>query len=177
MFLTKAEQRAQEKKSEKKAAEDPFNFLVDVRDVSDSGNFDFKHARTLLFLSTLIEKMEVHIHVYTHSILFREMYALHSSFLQRRSYRLLTNPAERRCSSRRTRLRSAYPVHPEEIMVGIHSIREAGASDTFLLFTSFVMSCATVLGGTSGCDAFVRASSRLTTCRSSRIILTPYVLC
>jgi DNA mismatch repair protein MSH6 len=35
MFLTKAERRAQEKKTEKKAAEDPFHFLVDVRDVSD----------------------------------------------------------------------------------------------------------------------------------------------
>ncbi|KAG2143035.1 DNA mismatch repair protein Msh6 [Suillus clintonianus] len=32
MFLTKAEQRAQEKKNEKKATEDPFFFLVDVRD-------------------------------------------------------------------------------------------------------------------------------------------------
>lgn len=34
LFLTAAEQRTQEKKTEKKAAEDPFNFLVDVRDVS-----------------------------------------------------------------------------------------------------------------------------------------------
>ncbi|KAG1747375.1 DNA mismatch repair protein Msh6 [Suillus lakei] len=32
LFLTKAEQRAQEKKTEKKATEDPFFFLVDVRD-------------------------------------------------------------------------------------------------------------------------------------------------
>ncbi|KAG1823365.1 muts domain V-domain-containing protein [Suillus subaureus] len=32
MFLTKAERRTQEKKSEKKSAEDPFLFLVDVRD-------------------------------------------------------------------------------------------------------------------------------------------------
>ncbi|KAJ8596178.1 DNA mismatch repair protein Msh6 [Rhizopogon salebrosus TDB-379] len=32
MFLTKAEQRAQDKKTEKKATEDPFYFLVDVRD-------------------------------------------------------------------------------------------------------------------------------------------------
>ncbi|KAF8556832.1 DNA mismatch repair protein Msh6 [Imleria badia] len=31
-FLTAAEQRTQEKKTEKKAAEDPFSFLVDVRD-------------------------------------------------------------------------------------------------------------------------------------------------
>jgi hypothetical protein len=39
MFLTKAERRAQEKKTEKKASEDPFFFLVDVRDVSDSNDF------------------------------------------------------------------------------------------------------------------------------------------
>ncbi|KAF9225721.1 DNA mismatch repair protein Msh6 [Gyrodon lividus] len=32
LFLTAAEQRTQEKKTEKKAAEDPFSFLVDVRD-------------------------------------------------------------------------------------------------------------------------------------------------
>ncbi|KAG9309590.1 DNA mismatch repair protein Msh6 [Chiua virens] len=32
LFLTAAEQRAQEKKTEKKATEDPFSFLVDVRD-------------------------------------------------------------------------------------------------------------------------------------------------
>lgn len=34
LFLTAAEQRTQEKKTEKKSAEDPFGFLVDARDVS-----------------------------------------------------------------------------------------------------------------------------------------------
>lgn len=33
LFLTAAEQRTQNKKTEKKAAEDPFSFLVDVKDV------------------------------------------------------------------------------------------------------------------------------------------------
>lgn len=33
LFLTAAEQRTQEKKIEKKVADDPFSFLVDVRDV------------------------------------------------------------------------------------------------------------------------------------------------
>jgi DNA mismatch repair protein MSH6 len=35
-FLTAAEQRAQGKKEEKKAAEEPYSFLQDVRDVSSS---------------------------------------------------------------------------------------------------------------------------------------------
>jgi DNA mismatch repair protein MSH6 len=35
-FLTAAEQRAQGKKQEKKAAEEPYSFLQDVRDVSST---------------------------------------------------------------------------------------------------------------------------------------------
>ncbi|KAG1757294.1 hypothetical protein EDB19DRAFT_24789 [Suillus lakei] len=54
MFLTKAEQRAQEKKTEKKATEDPFFFLVDVRDVSDHNNFVPRKRIALFFNASFI---------------------------------------------------------------------------------------------------------------------------
>jgi hypothetical protein len=73
MFLTKAEQRAQDKKTEKKATEDPFYFLVDVRDVSGSKSFHFGHACTLClyiylasFILLEIERALERIHVCIH---------------------------------------------------------------------------------------------------------------
>ena len=47
-FLTAAEQRAQGKKEEKKAAEEPYSFLQDVRDVSSACRCT-RHIRTITF--------------------------------------------------------------------------------------------------------------------------------
>lgn len=54
VFLTAAEQRAQGKKEEKKAAEQPYSFLQDRRDVSSARYWPRNHLKTL----TLLERWQ-----------------------------------------------------------------------------------------------------------------------
>ncbi|KAG1769740.1 hypothetical protein EV702DRAFT_1202769 [Suillus placidus] len=63
MFLTKAEQRAQEKKIEKKATENSF-FLVDVPDVSDPNNFVPRRCIALFFDASFIYGVEAFSNAY-----------------------------------------------------------------------------------------------------------------
>jgi len=75
MFLTKAEQRAQEKKTDKKAAEDPFSFLVDVRDVS---YFKLQIETCMYIVISPNVSLRVEVHAWCYAPI-RRIYALHPS--------------------------------------------------------------------------------------------------